>query len=50
MNKGKLAAIRLREETGMDDPDDIALEDVIIGRGGILQYKSMGTVGLCLLC
>lgn len=42
MNKGKQAAIRLREEIGMDDPDDLPLEDVVIGRGGILQYKAMG--------
>lgn len=42
MNKGKLAAIRLREEIGIDSPEDILLEDVVMGRGGILHYKSMG--------
>ncbi len=42
INKGKLAAIRLREEIGILDPDDIPLEDVIIGRGGVVSYKSMG--------
>ncbi len=42
MNKGKLAAIRLREEIGMEDPNDFTLEDVVLGRGGVLQYKSMG--------
>lgn len=42
MNKGKLAAIRLRGEIGIDDPNQITLEDIIIGRGGMLQYKSMG--------
>lgn len=42
MNKGKLAAINLRKEIGIDDPDEIPLEDVVIGRGGIIQYKPMG--------
>lgn len=42
MNRGKLAAIRLREEIGIDDPNDIPIEDVVIGRGGIIQYKPMG--------
>ena len=42
MNRGKLAAIRLREEIGIEDPDNIPLEDVIIGRGGIIQYRPMG--------
>ncbi|MCB0632744.1 MAG: ImmA/IrrE family metallo-endopeptidase [Saprospiraceae bacterium] len=44
MNKGKQAAIRLREEIGLEDPNDIPIEDVVIGRGGILQYKSMGKI------
>lgn len=43
MNRGKLAAIRLRGEIGTDGPDDIPIEDVVVGRGGIIQYKSMGT-------
>jgi Zn-dependent peptidase ImmA (M78 family) len=42
MNKGKNAAIKLRGEIGIRDPFEIPLEDVIIGRGGIVQYKPMG--------
>lgn len=42
MNRGKLAAIRLRDEIGIDDPDDIPIEDVVIGRGGIVKYQPMG--------
>lgn len=42
MNRGKMAAIRLRQEIGIDGPDDIALEDVIAGRGGIVIYTPMG--------
>lgn len=42
MNKGKLAAIKLREEIGIEDPNEISIEDVVIGRGGIVRYQSMG--------
>ena len=42
MNRGKLAAIKLREEIGIVGPSDISLEDVVIGRGGIVQYRPMG--------
>ena len=42
MNRGKLAAIKLRDEIGIEDPEDIPIEDVVIGRGGIVQYQSMG--------
>lgn len=44
MNKGKLAAIKLREDIGLDDPTDIAVEDVIIAQGGHVQFKPMGKV------
>jgi Zn-dependent peptidase ImmA (M78 family) len=44
MNKGKLAAIRLRNEIGLVDPVDLPIEDVIIVRGGYVQYKPMGKV------
>lgn len=42
MNRGKLAAIKLRDEIGLEDPDDLPIEDVVVGRGGIVQYRSMG--------
>lgn len=44
MNKGKLAAINLRNEIGIEGPDEIELEDVIIGRGGFVKYMSMGKI------
>ena len=42
-NRGTLAAIKLRSEIGISDPNEIPLEDVILGRGGYVQYKSMGS-------
>lgn len=44
MNRGKVTAIKLREEIGIDDPTEIPLEDVIVAYGGYLQNKPMGNV------
>lgn len=42
MNRGKLRAIQLREEIGIDDPFEIPLEDIVTAYGGIIRYKDMG--------
>ncbi len=42
INKGKATAISLREQIGMSSPNDIPIEDVVIGRGAILIEESMG--------
>lgn len=44
MNKGRLAAIKLRDDIGLDNPTDISIEDVIIAQGGHVQSKPMGKV------
>lgn len=44
MNKGRLAAIKLREDIGLDDPTDLSIEDIIISQGGHVQFRSMGKV------
>jgi len=44
MNKGKLRAITLREEIGIDDPSEIPLEDVVTAYGGLVKYTNMGAI------
>lgn len=44
MNRGKLTAIKFREKIGIEDPNEISLEDVITGIGGYVNYKPMGQV------
>ena len=44
MNKGKSRAIKLREEIGIDDPNEVELEDVVTAYGGLVQYKNMGAI------
>lgn len=44
MNKGAQAAIQLRKNIGMSDPNEMDLETVILGCGGYLQYKPMRKV------
>lgn len=44
MNKGKLRAIKLREEIGIADPSEIPLEDVVTAHGGFVKYKNMGVI------
>ena len=42
INKGKLAAIKLRDNIGIIGPDEMPVEDVIAGMGGYIRYESMG--------
>jgi Zn-dependent peptidase ImmA (M78 family) len=44
MNRGKAAAIKLRDEIGVDDPLDVPIEDVILAYGGYIKYEKMGAV------
>jgi len=44
MNKGKIRAIRLREEIGIEDTSEVELEDIVTAYGGLIQYKDMGNI------